>query len=153
MSEYIEFNVDDAGRFVRLATIFVEIKKDKDSNNFRPDEDWPQLFDAESHSRFHWPTKDERNQRLEDIRTRPTRIMPTEQMPGMYWDFFCMIDAFKDGEYELKSCDQIAPGKARMQFHSLAYPYGGVGCMVALIEAFGFKITGIEDGTGYMEVP
>jgi hypothetical protein len=64
-----------------------------------------------------------------------------------------MIDAFKDGEYQLIRCDQIEPGIGRLEFNAFAYPYGGVGCMVALIESFGFKITAIEDGTGVIKVP
>ena len=41
---------------------------------------------------------------------------------------------------------------ARLNFDALAYPYGGVGGLVALVEAFGFMVTGIEDGTGYFAV-
>ena len=63
-----------------------------------------------------------------------------------------MIDAFEMGEYELVNCKVVGPGKGRLEFYALAYPYGGVGCMVALIEAFGFKTTGIEDGTGFQPV-
>ena len=63
-----------------------------------------------------------------------------------------MIDAFQNGEYELRGCELAGPNNGRLEFFALAYPYGGVGCMVALIEAFGFKVSGIQDGTGYREM-
>jgi len=38
MSEYIEFKVEDSERFERLKAVFLELKKDKDADTFRPDE-------------------------------------------------------------------------------------------------------------------
>src|SRR5438128_232699 len=61
------------------------------------------------------------------------------------WDFGSMIDAFKDGEYELLSCEIISENRAIFRFMPWADPYGGTGCMQALVESFGFKVTKIED--------
>lgn len=69
---------------------------------------------------------------------------------GRHWDFFSMIDSYQNSECQLQRCEIVGEGKGRLEFHAFAYPYGGVGWMVALIEAFGFKVTGIEDGTGYV---
>ncbi len=63
------------------------------------------------------------------------------------------MDAFVNGEYNLVSCELTDDGTARLNFDTLAYPYGGVGCMVALVEAFGGVVTGIEDGTGSVGFP
>lgn len=150
MSEFIEFTVNDTGRFLVLQKVFYEIKHDKDAEDWRSSDELLQLFDAESLSHFYWPDKDERLQRLENLRTRPTIIAATEDATGATWDFDSLIDALVNGEYELKSCEMVAPTHARLNFYALAYPYGGVGCMVALIEAFDFTVTGIEDGTGFV---
>ena len=152
MSEYIEFDVNNSKRFERLKTVFLELKKDKDADAFRPDEEWPKLFDDEALDSFYWPTPEKRAQWLTDVRHRPIRITPTEETKGQRWDFFSMIDAFANGEYELQRCEMASPGKGKLEFYSFAYPYGGVGCMVALIEAFGFTVTGIEDGTGFRKM-
>ena len=111
------------------------------------------LFDTESRSHFYWPPDDVRRQRLEDLRTRVVLETPTEQATGLTWDFDSFVDAFLNGEYNLLSCEKIHDGKGRLNFYSLAYPYGGVGCMVALVEAFGGIVTGINDGTGFVSFP
>ena len=51
-----------------------------------------------------------------------------------------MIGALEDGEYELVSCQLVSIDRARMKFNPLAHPFGGSGCMRALIEAFGFQV-------------
>jgi hypothetical protein len=80
-------------------------------------------------------------------------ITPTDKTSGLTWDFDSLIHAFVNGEYNLLSCEMMQNGKARLNIYSLAYPYGGVGCMVALVEAFGGVVTGINDGTGFIAVP
>lgn len=149
MSEFIEFSVNDPQRFQRLKCAFDELKKDKNSGTFRSDEDWPKLFDSAALDCFSWQSAEGRRQWLDDSQHHPILVTPTEDATGLRWDFFSMIDAFRNGEYELRSCELVASGKGRMEFFAFAYPYGGVGCMVALIESFGFKVIGIEDGTGY----
>lgn len=42
--------------------------------------------------------------------------------------------------------------EARLNFDALAYPCGGVGCLVALVETFGGGVTGIEDGAGLVRL-
>ena len=152
MSEFIEFTVHSPARFSALQRVFAELKRDKDAGDWRSSDELFQLFDAESLSHFYFPDNDERLQRLEDLRTRPMIITPIEHAAGEIWDFDSLIDALMNGEYELQSCEMVDPTQARLNFYSLAYPYGGVGCMVALIEAFGFTVTGIEDGTGFVRV-
>jgi len=123
-TEFVEFEVDDRAKFEALRRIFSELKRDKDADEFREDDQWLPMLDDEAKSYF-------------DNGQAP---------PGTRWDFLSMIDAFRNGEYELRTCDLVQPGKARMSFFALAYPYGGVGCMVALAEAFGFRVTLVHDG-------
>lgn len=151
MSEFVEFVVHDPARFRALQRVFEELKKDKAADRFRASDDWLGVVDAEARARFtgaNTPTREAREVAME-LDPRPIRITPTSKTTGLVWDFFSMIDAFQNGEYELRSCDMVGPTTARWNFFALAYPYGGVGCMVALIEAHGFRVTGINDGTGY----
>jgi hypothetical protein len=77
---------------------------------------------------------------------------PTEDAAGLRWDFDSMIWSIMEAEYDLLGCERVVGGAARLNFQALAYPYGGVGGLVALVEVFGFVVTGIEDGTGYVAV-
>jgi hypothetical protein len=61
-----------------------------------------------------------------------------------------MIDCFMNGEYELIACRLIDANIGVLEFFPFSYPYGGTGCMKALIEAFDFKIVGQDDGTEYI---
>src|SRR5579871_6319770 len=137
MSEFIEFSVSSPERFAALHRVFAEIKHDKDADEWRSNAELLSLFDAEALSHFYWPPDDVRRQRWEDLQTRPIIETPTEQTTDLTWDFDSLLDAFVNGEYNLLSCEMIADRKARLNFYALAYPYGGVGCMVALVEAFG----------------
>lgn len=149
MSEFIEFLIASPERFTALQRVFAELKHDKDANDWRSTEELLEFFDAESRRHFYWPADDVRRRRLEDLRTRPVIETPTERSTGLTWDFDSLIDAFVNGEYNLLSCEMTENGKGRLTFDTLAYPYGGVGCMVALVEVFGGVVTGIDDGTGF----
>lgn len=149
MSEFIEFKVDAGHRFKQLQAAFNELKIDKDADAFRPDAEWPELFDSQAMGHFCWPTPEMRMRWVNESQRHCIIETPTESASGLRWDFFSMIDAFRNGDYELRSCELISSDKGRLEFYAFGYPYGGVGCMVALIESFGFKITGIDDGTGF----
>jgi hypothetical protein len=150
MSEFVEFSISSPERFAALQRVFAELKHDKDAEDWRSNEEWLTIFDAASLSHFYWPPDDTRRQRLADLRTRPIIETPTDQAGGQTWDFDSLLDAFVTGEYNLLSCEMTPNGKARINFFALAYPYGGVGCMVALVEAFDGLVTGIDDGTGFI---
>ena len=57
-----------------------------------------------------------------------------------------MIEAFYNGEYSLVLVDRTSDTTGRLQFVPEAWPYGGTGCMVALVECFDGKVTA-EVGT------
>lgn len=152
MGQFIEFKVTSPDRLPQLQAAFNELKKDKNADNFRPDAEWPRLFDSLAKGHFDWPTPDERQRWLLESQHHCVIATPTENACGQQWNFFAMIDAFREGDYELQSCELVAPDKGRLEFFSFGYPFGGVGCMVALVESFGFTITGIDDGTGYLNL-
>lgn len=52
-----------------------------------------------------------------------------------------MIDAFRNGDYDLLGCRRASLRIGRLAFEPFGWPYGGTGCMRALIEAFGHRVT------------
>lgn len=146
-NEFIEFLIQSPERFSALQRVFAKLKHDKDADNWRTSDEILKCFDEESLRRLYWPPHDERMQRLHDLKNRPIALTPTERSTGLTWDFDSLLDAFINGEYNLLSCEMMDGRKARLNFYALAYPYGGVGCMVALCEAFGGVVTAIDDGT------
>jgi hypothetical protein len=149
--EFIEFSIQSSERFSALQRVFAELKHDKEAEHWRTTNELLTCFDGESLRHFYSPPADERLQRLEDLRNRPVIETATDRSSGLTWDFDSLIDAFMNGEYILLRCERVDSSTGRLTFDALAYPYGGVGCMVALIEAFGGVVTGINDGTGFVD--
>ncbi len=56
-----------------------------------------------------------------------------------------MIDACRNGDYRLIGLRQLRPAVARIEYEPFGTPYGGTACMVALVEAFGFRVSQIQD--------
>ena len=148
----LDFELDDAERFTKLQTVFAALKTAKERDlageHFPDPEDeyWRTLFDERSLQHFWWPTPDEladwtRRWQAAPVATRHTD--PSLQTP---WGFSSMIDSFWSGEYDLISIDRTSDTAGRLQFNPHACPYGGTGCMRALIESFGGVVTG-EAGT------
>jgi hypothetical protein len=152
MSEYVEFRVDSEERLQRLVRVLVELQREKAGPVRRSPEALQAIFDPEALRHFEWPAPEERAQRRVDLRTRPVVETQTEAAAGLRWDFDSMIWSIMEAEYALLGCERVGGDAARLKFDALAYPYGGVGGLVALVEAFGFAVTGIEDGTGYVAV-
>lgn len=76
-----------------------------------------------------------------DERLRNSALQP-------HWDKSSFIEALIQGEFLVGDL-QIVGDEARFTFNPLAYPYGGSNCLVAIVEAFGQTVVGIDDGTGY----
>jgi hypothetical protein len=152
MPEFVEFSVHSRERLRDLQRVVLELQREKTADRRRSVEELEALFDADAASHFLRPTGPERARRRRDLATRPVIVTPTEQTVGLRWDLDSLVHAVMEGEYELLRCEPADAGKARLEFRALAYPYGGVGALVALVEAFGFTVTGIDDGTGYRPV-
>jgi hypothetical protein len=145
-NEYLEFTVHDVGRFDELVAFFNRLKADKEGDGIQESEAYLHFIDEAARAYFWWPTEAEYDTWLQDWYATPLPERWTVERLKRPWMFEAMIDAFDNGEYSLRRCALIATGIARLEFFSYAYPYGGVGCMKALIEAFGFKVTEISDG-------
>lgn len=112
---FVEFKVDEKKRFDALCRVFYEIKKDKDGDSFRDDEDWLAFFDDEALSHFWWPTQEERAEWVRRWDATPVPQRWTDPRLKTPWDFDSMFDAFKNGDYELISCRMISSDKAQLE--------------------------------------
>lgn len=63
---------------------------------------------------------------------------PTLRHP---WDFMSLFEAFKHGDYELGAIERLSQEEAILPFEPFGHPYGGTGCMRALIEVFEHRVT------------
>ena len=108
----------------------------KRTEDFRDETYWLGFFDERARSKFWWPTQEEVDEwlaRWESIPPNYRTLDPSLQKP---WHFASMIDAFREGEYDLLGCRKVEEGVARIEYEPLALPFGGTGCMCALVEAF-----------------
>jgi hypothetical protein len=145
MNEYIEFKVIDSERFKLLQQVFQKIKNDKDNDSFEEDEFYLDFFDEQAMSYFGWYTAEEIKNWERKWFSTPIETRRNEPNLKTKWIFGSMIDSFKDGEYKLLSLEMISDETARLNFMAFSDPYGGTGCMQALIESFGFEIVEIID--------
>ena len=141
---YIEFDFDDPSRLTQLQCVFEALKKAKESEDFKDERFWLNFFDERAKSYFWWPSDAE----IEDWQRRwfatPLPQRWTEPSLKTGWISMSMIEAFSNGEYELLDCRSLRGNCGRIEFEPLAFPYGGTGCMKALVESFGFRVTGEE---------
>lgn len=75
----------------------------------------------------------------------PQRHSPEMAMPG--WDFGSMVDALAGAEFDIKGVVS-ADGGYRLMFDPASYPFGGTGCLVALLECLNNEVVAVNDGTG-----
>jgi hypothetical protein len=141
----VRFAVSDQQKFEMLHGLFEEIKKDKDSGAFREVAAWAVLVPDDVKSRFSWLTNEEREwwraKRNSAVVAVPE---PADELGGV-WIFDRVFEAIEESEYSLLACVTVAGGIAEMQIIPDAYPYGGVGPFIALAEAFGFQVLGVNE--------
>ncbi len=141
----VRFAVPDVQRFEVLRRIFVEAKKDKDAGAFRDAKAWEALFPEDIKAGFTWISDQERE---EWAAVRDSTVMaipePADQLGGV-WVFDRVFEAIEESEYTLLSCELVEEGVAEMRIDPHAYPYGGVGPFIALAEAFGFRVLGVNE--------
>lgn len=154
MSEYIEFSVTDDKRFEDLQKVFDKLKSDKDEDNIGDDEQpYLVLFDEQARKYFRWSTPEEDELWIRRWFATPIETRWTDKTLNRGWNFGSMIEAFQGGDYDLLSCKMISSNVARLSFYAHGYPYGGTGCMQALVESFGFKVLMIDDGASPPYIP
>lgn len=141
---YVAFDIDDSGRFESLCAAFEAIKHDKESDNWRSEEDWLAVFNEEALAQFWWPTKEEREAFWEAYWGSPVPERWNVEPPS--WDFLSMIDSLKNGEYTLLACRMVDEHSGQIEFDPQSFPFGGTESLQMLVRAFGFEVTDVVDG-------
>jgi hypothetical protein len=144
---HIAFTLTDSERFARLEAVFNALREGK-SGEFTDaaNPHWRTFFDEVALKHFWWPTPEERLDWQLRWQSTPVDRRHTDPALKHAWDFASMIDAFYHGDYDLIALDRTSPNTGRLRFDPHGYPFGGTGCMHALIECSGGTITG-EAGT------
>jgi hypothetical protein len=146
MDEFgVRFTVDHMGRFEMLRVLYAEIKRDKDAGVPRDPEEWVRLVPDEIKGAFSWPSKEQRARWLKIRGSVSIAISePSDQLGGR-WDFFRVFEAINESEYDVLGCELVEPGIGELRIDPPCYPYGGVGPQIALAEAFGFRVLGVNE--------
>lgn len=144
-SEYLEFTIPDEARFAKLVTAFEALRAAKRSGDFRDTAYWLNFFDETALAHFWWPTPEELEEHHRLWFATPVETRFSDPRFGKRWIFESMIDAFKNGEYALETCAPLFAGRGRLEFMAHSWPFGGTGCMRALIESFGMEVVAESD--------
>lgn len=145
--EYVKFTINDHVKFRKLVAIFEQLKADKDQGEIGNEDQYLPFFDNQERSYFWWPSDEEIKDWKEQWDSAPSATRTSDPKLKRPLLFDAMISAFADGEYELINCRSDDGTIGLLEFKSMAYPYGGTGCMQALIECFGFSVVEVFDGS------
>lgn len=141
----VQFAVQDLTRLKALTRLFEEVKRDKDAGALRDPNAWLDLIPDEVKLAFDWPTKEDREYWLNVRNTTPIWVPEPSEQIGERWDFYRIWEAIEDGDYDILGCVTVADRIAEVQIDPHGYPYGGVGPVIALVEAFGFVVLGVNE--------
>jgi hypothetical protein len=143
---YVKFNIGSEERFCSLQRVFAELTKESFSESRRSDAEWELIFGQDALASFWWPTEQERIEWQKIWLKTPyqerDKLLPTR------WDFGSLVETILSNEWELLGIRRIDATEAVILFYPLAYPFGGVNCLIGLVEAFGHTVNEIDDGTG-----
>ena len=126
-----------------LCAVVEALTKAKIDGSLLPGASWLTYFDARALGHFWWPTPAERDEWVRRWNATPTPQRWTDPTLKTPWDFDSMIESIANGEYRFVGV-QREGSHARLEFEPWAFPYGGTGCLVALIEAFDLSVTRVD---------
>jgi hypothetical protein len=138
---FVEFEVANEESYVRLEGVVHALTEAKRSNDFHDDAYWLEFFDTEARSHFWWPSDEQRQDWSRRWGATPVERRLSDPSLVTPWEFGSMIDALRDGEYELVGCRRIDHRTRRLELCPWSWPYGGTECIRALVEAFGHRVT------------
>ncbi|MFO0823603.1 MAG: hypothetical protein U0792_10890 [Gemmataceae bacterium] len=138
----VEFEITNPARFEPLRLVFNALRETKATNAFTDDHShWLAWFDYDARSYFHWATAEENARYWQEWNATPVPQRWTDPRFNCGWHFESMIEAFSNGEYDLIACEKLDENHGRLTFQEHSFPFGGTGCMRALIECFGHRVT------------
>mgnify|MGYP001618958722 CR=1 FL=1 len=134
-----------------LRGLFEALKAAKDTEEFGALDDWRGRLPEEVQSKFEWPKERELEERRSIREQHPVRIAQPEEAMGEVWPFDSVLDAVQNGEYSLLGVEQTSPETAEIRIDPEAYPYGGLGAFIAIAEAHGMYVLGVNEYGKYQE--
>lgn len=137
---FVEFEFHDRERFKKLAAICLALRAAKLKEDFSDQKYWLEFFDGDALKHFWWPTEEEAKAYFDRWFSTPIPQRWNDPSLKKDWTFDSMIAAFENVEYVLGDCKLLDSNRGRITFEVWSYPYGGVGCIHALVESFGFRV-------------
>jgi hypothetical protein len=61
-----------------------------------------------------------------------------------------VFEAIEESEYDVLDCVLSEPSVGELRIDPHAYPYGGVGPLIALAEGYGFIVQGVNEYGKYL---
>lgn len=144
----IAFHSKDDSSLARTREFLQMIKAAKESGDTENAEVFECYLNDQERQHFWHPTPAEMAQWNKDWNATPVDVRLSPSMPTPPWDFESMLASLWDGEYDFVDI-HAHQDHHLLSFEPHAYPFGGTGCMVAMLECFGNKVIGIDDGTGF----
>lgn len=141
----VRFRIDRQDLFPALLAMFDELKQAKDSGRFGEADRWAERLAPEARTHFDWPSRQEQKEHAAVRASHPVAITEPADALGQGWDFPSLLAAIESGEYSLTEIVQLADGTAELRINPEAYPYGGLGCFIALVEAHGMYVLGVNE--------
>jgi hypothetical protein len=146
MEEFgVRFRVIDPFRFQQFCSLFNEIKKDKDTGNFRAPEMWLSCVPNDVKDALILLTSEERDEWQQVRSETVVRVPSPSDSIGRTWVFDRVFESIEECEYSLLRCQMVAADVAEIHVDPYGYPYGGVGAWIVLVEAFGFFVLGVNE--------
>jgi hypothetical protein len=141
----VNFRVDQEDLFPSLVSVFEVLKEAKSSEDFSDAKTLEVQLSAEVKSHFYWPTDQEKVDAEEARANLPIRITEPSEALGGKWDLGSLLHAIENGEYNLLEIIKTSDSTAELRIDPEAYPYGGIGAFMALVEAHGMHILGVNE--------
>jgi len=147
----INFRIDDLDSYPSLVETFELLKGAKAAGDFGDVSSWAERLQDRAKAHFHWPTEKEQLEWAAMRANHPIIITQPEDALGQRWDFGSFLDAIESGEYSLLEIAQTSPNTAELRIDPEAYPYGGIEVFIALVEAHGMHILGVNEYGKYQD--
>jgi hypothetical protein len=143
----VKFEITDPARFEPLRVVFNALRAVKAADTFTEDHsEWLPFFDEIARAAFRWSTEQEDLEWEQRWFAAPVPQRWSDPTLRRGWSLDAVIEAFRNGEYDLGECERVTEVTGRLTFFEHSYPFGGTGCMRALIESFGHRVTRDWDG-------
>lgn len=141
--EFSSISDDMLIRTIECVNLVAALKRD----GILDDEHLADEFSASERSYFWSPSPEEMRDWNAYWFSTPVAERHSPQMPTPGWDLGSMIDALAGAEFAITGV-ATERGQCYLTFEPHSYPFGGTGCLAALLECLGNTVLSVNDGTG-----